>query len=128
MAETRERRPMSRSRRPRELRQDKVGGWYYVHVANRLDRVLLPLSRAASASAVRHPGWLLTTIGAKSGKERQTPLVYLPWGDKVCSSPPRPEPSKNPAWYTTSRPIPTSHFSQEGKRDYLCHEAEGSSG
>jgi deazaflavin-dependent oxidoreductase (nitroreductase family) len=45
------------------------------------------------------PMVLLTTIGAKSGTQRTTPLVYLPDGDRVVVFASMAGAPTNPAWY-----------------------------
>ncbi len=42
---------------------------------------------------------LLTTTGAKSGKPRTTPLVYLPHGDRVIIFASKAGAPTNPDWY-----------------------------
>jgi deazaflavin-dependent oxidoreductase (nitroreductase family) len=128
MAETRERRPMNWYEKGAEnFAKTKVGGWYYVNVANRLDRAILPLTRGRfSASGRVVPVGLLTTIGAKSGKVRKIPLVYLPIGEKVVLVASKAGAVKNPAWYHNLKANPEVTFlGQKGKREYVCHEAEG---
>ena len=45
------------------------------------------------------PMVLLTTVGAKSGATRTTPLVYLPDGDRVVIFASMAGAPKHPAWY-----------------------------
>jgi deazaflavin-dependent oxidoreductase (nitroreductase family) len=45
------------------------------------------------------PMVLVTTVGAKSGQQRTTPLVYLPEGDRVVIFASAAGAPKNPAWY-----------------------------
>ena len=45
------------------------------------------------------PMVLLTTVGAKSGTQRTTPLVYLPDGDRVVVFASMAGAPTNPAWY-----------------------------
>ena len=45
------------------------------------------------------PMVLLTTIGAKSGTQRTTPLVYLPDGDRVVVFGSKAGAPTNPAWF-----------------------------
>jgi len=42
---------------------------------------------------------LVTTTGAKSGKQRTTPLLYLPDGDRVVIFASKAGAPTNPAWY-----------------------------
>jgi len=45
------------------------------------------------------PMVLLTTVGAKSGAQRTTPLVYLPDGDRVVIFASKAGAPTHPAWY-----------------------------
>ena len=45
------------------------------------------------------PMVLLTTVGAKSGAQRTTPLVYLPDGERVVVFASMAGAPTNPAWY-----------------------------
>ncbi len=64
------------------------GAWFFINVAMRLDRVLVPLTRGRLSSCLgtRYHGrhlLLLTTIGAKSGRRRTVPLLYFLDGDAI---------------------------------------------
>jgi deazaflavin-dependent oxidoreductase (nitroreductase family) len=52
------------------------------------------------------PMVLLTTKGAKSGREHTTPLVYLPDGDRLIVFASMGGAPKNPAWYHNVRANP----------------------
>ncbi len=45
------------------------------------------------------PMLILTTIGAKSGKERETPVVYRPEGDRYIVFATMAGAPKHPSWY-----------------------------
>ena len=60
-----------------------AGGWFFVHVASRLDRVLIPLTRGRIQSGIVMRSVLLTHTGARSGIERRSPLLYFTDGDDV---------------------------------------------
>jgi deazaflavin-dependent oxidoreductase (nitroreductase family) len=45
------------------------------------------------------PLLLLTTTGAKSGKEHTTPLMYLPYGDRLVVFASKAGADTNPDWY-----------------------------
>jgi hypothetical protein len=51
----------------------RIGAWYFINVAIRVDRVLLPLTRGRMSSAVGQQVGLLETIGAKSGEQGRGP-------------------------------------------------------
>jgi deazaflavin-dependent oxidoreductase (nitroreductase family) len=109
--------------------QSKPGGWFYVNVANRLDRVVLPLTRgrlsASGPASLAHVG-LLEHVGAKSGERRRTPLTYLTDGDNVVLTASKAGRPRNPAWYHNLKANPEVAFlSKRGKIDYVAREAEG---
>jgi deazaflavin-dependent oxidoreductase (nitroreductase family) len=122
------RRPRTRWERIFEpLAQTKAGAWLAINVANRIDRVLLPLSRGRiSISGPGIPVGRLTSTGAKSGKTRHTPLLYLADGDRVVLVASKGGSPKHPAWYHNVRANPDVRFlSKRGQRSYRAHEAEG---
>src|SRR5436190_19008052 len=76
--------PMQRLIEP--MAKTKAGGWYFLHIANPLDKVLLPLTRGrfSAAGFGIAPVGLLKTIGAKTGEERRTPLTFIADGDRIA--------------------------------------------
>jgi deazaflavin-dependent oxidoreductase (nitroreductase family) len=129
MAEpARERRPMSRYERLFErLAQTKTGAWLAINVANRIDRVLLPLTNGRfSISGPGIPIGRLTSIGAKSGVERHTPLLYTTDGERIVLVASKGGAVKHPAWYHNVRAHPQVRFlSKKGERGYRAAEATG---
>src|SRR5438093_9684490 len=57
--------------------------WFYVHVAPALDRALLRLTGGRFTTGGRHRVGFLRVKGAKTGRERITPLVYTHDGEKI---------------------------------------------
>jgi len=53
------------------------------------------------------PVLLLSTIGAKSGEQRTTPVVYLPDGERMIIFASKAGAPENPAWYHNIRANPT---------------------
>jgi hypothetical protein len=66
--------------------QSKPGSWFYINVAMRVDRVLLPLSRGRLSISVGQQVGMLESVGAKSGEVRRIPLLFIRDGDHVASS------------------------------------------
>jgi len=58
---------MTLRQRAESLVSSKAGSWWFLHVANPIDKVLLPLTRGRVSSAPGRQVLLLDTIGAKSG-------------------------------------------------------------
>ncbi len=54
------------------------------------------------------PMLLLTTIGAKSGTHRTTPVMYLPDGERLVIFASKAGAPTNPAWYHNLRANPTA--------------------
>lgn len=86
--------------------QTKIGGFYFVKIGNRIDRPLLKLSRGRLSFAVGAPVLLLKHIGAKSGKTRETPLLYTKYDDAVIIVASNAGSTKHPAWYANLRKNP----------------------
>jgi deazaflavin-dependent oxidoreductase (nitroreductase family) len=94
----------ARRKGPLERRAEKLvatrgGAWFYIHIAPRIDRVLLPATRGHISFSGRHRVGLLRVKGAKSGVERTTPLVYTQDGDRVILVASRGGDTRHPAWY-----------------------------
>ncbi|HEU0024616.1 MAG TPA: nitroreductase/quinone reductase family protein [Thermoleophilaceae bacterium] len=107
--------------------RSKAGGWYFVNVAMRADRVLLPLSRGRVSSAIGQQVGLLETVGAKSGEPRRIPLVYLTDGERIVLIASKAGAPKHPAWLHNLRANPgVSFLAPRGRSGrYMAHEAEG---
>jgi len=105
----------------------RFGAWYFVNVAMRIDRLLLPLSRGRVSFALGQQVGLLETVGAKSGQRRRTPLLYLRDGNHVVLIASKGGNVKNPAWYWNLKANPQVKFLGPGglTRDYVAREAEG---
>jgi F420H(2)-dependent quinone reductase len=96
-------------------------------VATRIDRVLLPLSGGRVSSSFGRPVGLLETRGAKSGRPRRAPLLFVRDGDRVVVIASKGGNPKNPAWYWNLRKNP--HVKFLGPRgvtgEYVARVAEG---
>ncbi len=77
----------------------RAGSWFFLNVANPIDRRLLPATNGRVSLSIGQPVLCLEVRGAKSGKLRRTPLLYTEVdGDLVivASATGRP---RHPAWY-----------------------------
>jgi deazaflavin-dependent oxidoreductase (nitroreductase family) len=102
------------------------GGWFFVNVANPLDRFLLKRTRGRVTVAVGQPVLLLTVKGAKSGEPRETPLLYVTDGDRLVVVASKAGSPSHPAWYHNVRANPTVDILARGRTGrYVGHEAEG---
>src|SRR3954468_741443 len=109
-----------------DFARSKVGGWYYVNVAMRVDRVLLPLTGGRISASPGQPVCLLETVGAKSGEVRKTPLLFIPDGDRVVLIGSQAGAPRHPAWVHNMRANPrVKLLAPKRSGEYVAHEAEG---
>jgi deazaflavin-dependent oxidoreductase (nitroreductase family) len=104
-----------------------AGSWFYLHIAPRIDRVLLPATNGRLSISVGQPVLCLEMRGAKSGRIRRTPLLFTEVdGDLViiASAAGRP---RHPAWYYNLRRHPrVKIYAPRGRSgDYLARTVEG---
>jgi hypothetical protein len=81
--------------RGRRLRLDKAllerfamsraGFWFLLHVAPRIDKVVIPRTNGRLSSAGLNKVGLVITTGAKSGQQRTQPLVLIGDGDGLLA-------------------------------------------
>ena len=114
-------------RRGENFARSRAGAWYFINVAMRVDRVLLPLSGGRLSSGFGQQVGLLETTGAKSGERRRIPLLYLRDGNHVVLIASKGGNVKNPAWYWNLKANPGVRFLGPGglTGDYVAREAEG---
>jgi deazaflavin-dependent oxidoreductase (nitroreductase family) len=103
----------------------KPGSWFYLNVANPVDKRLLPATNGRFSLSIGQPVLCLEVVGAKSGQVRRTPLLF---GDVdgelvlVASATGRP---KHPAWYHNITANPAVKVYAPGGRsgDYVARTA-----
>jgi deazaflavin-dependent oxidoreductase (nitroreductase family) len=107
--------------------QSKPGSWFYINVAMRVDRVLLPLSRGRVSISVGQQVGMLETVGAKSGELRKTPLLFIRDGDHVVLIASMGGAPRHPSWLHNIRANPRVKFLGPGGAtgDYIAREAQG---
>jgi deazaflavin-dependent oxidoreductase (nitroreductase family) len=108
------------------LGSTKVGTWFMLTIASPIDRWLLRKSGGRLSVAVGQPVALLKTIGARSGLERRTPLLYVRDGIRVLLIASNGGKPHHPAWYYNLKAHPRVRLllpEEEGA--YVAHEAEG---
>ena len=107
--------------------QSKPGSWFYINVAMRIDRVLLPLSRGRLSISVGQQVGMLETIGAKSGEARKTPLLFIRDEDHVVLIASMGGAPRHPAWLHNLRANPRVSFLGPGGASghYVAREAKG---
>lgn len=104
----------------------RPGIWFGRYVLPYLDKPILMLSRGRYSMSPGQPILLLVSTGAKSGKRRATPLLYLRDGERVvviASNGGRP---RHPSWYYNLRANPTATVYLDGHvRRYTAREVQG---
>src|SRR5215207_1158784 len=114
-------------RRLEGFAQSKPGSWFYVNVAMRIDRVLLPLTEGRVSISLGQQVGMLETVGAKSGQVRRTPLLFIRDGDHVVLIASMGGAPRHPAWLHNLRANPRASFLGPGgaSGDYVAREARG---
>jgi deazaflavin-dependent oxidoreductase (nitroreductase family) len=96
------------------LTDNTPGRWLTRRVAPRVDRRLLRLSRGRLSSAMVTPELLLVSVGAKTGRQRTTPLTYFTDGGRVIVVASNYGGSRHPAWYYNVLANPVVRISAGG--------------
>jgi len=76
----------------------RAGAWVFLHVLNRADRLLLPLTRGRVSVAIGAPVGVLESRGARTSRRRRIPLLYVLDGDAVVLVASNGGSPRNPAW------------------------------
>jgi deazaflavin-dependent oxidoreductase (nitroreductase family) len=104
----------------------KPGGWFFVNVGNRIDPLLLKASRGRLSVAVGQPVLLLTHTGAKSGKRRETPLLYETDDERIVLVASNAGSTRHPAWYHNVIANPRVDVIAAGRSGtYVARESTG---
>ena len=103
-----------------------LGASFFRKTMHRIDRPLLRLTKGRVSFASAYPVLLLTSTGAKSGKPRTVPLLYLEVDDGLAIIGTRFGSTSHPGWYHNLRARPEATVEIKGKRRaYTAREAEG---
>ena len=103
----------------------RVGASFFRKIMHRIDRPLLRLTRGRLSFASNYPVLLLTTTGARSGKPRTVPLLYVERGDDLAIIGTRFGSTRHPGWYHNLRADPKAQVEIKGKRrSYVAREAD----
>lgn len=105
-----------------------VGAWVFSRTLHHIDPILLRLSngRVSIPQVLAGlPAIELTTIGAKSGKERTVPVLGLPDGEKWVVFATNWGGQRHPAWYHNLQANPEVEVSYKGQTDtYVARDAD----
>lgn len=105
----------------------RAGGWAFVHVFSQIDRRLLPLTRGRASVAVGTPVGVLETTGARTGRRRRVPLLYLLDGAAVVVVASNIGRAEAPGWLRNVRACDEVRFltREHGWRRYRARIATG---
>jgi F420H(2)-dependent quinone reductase len=110
----------------RRFLMSRFGIWYGRYVLPYLDRPLLHLTRGRYSMSPGQPILLLITVGAKSGRPRPTPLLYLPDGERIIVIASNGGRDRHPAWCYNLRATPQATVYLGGRvGTYEAYEARG---
>ena len=105
----------------------RVGTWINRYVLPPVDRLVMRATGGRinlAGLATGLPVIVLTTTGAKSGKQRTTPLIAIPDGRKLALIATNWGQKRNPSWYYNLRAHPQAFVTVEGQtRAYTAREA-----
>jgi F420H(2)-dependent quinone reductase len=110
-----------------KIASSKPGAWFFVNVANRIDKHLIPATGGRISSVPGQPVLAMETTGAKSGQARRTPLVFAADGDRIVLVASKGGSPKHPAWYHNLKANPDVQvWAPKGRSGrYRAREAEG---
>lgn len=107
----------------------RAGAWLFSRTAHRTDLILMPLTggRVSTASVLAGlPTVRLTTIGAKTGKERTVPVMGLQDDEKWILIASNFGNESHPAWYHNLRTNPEVKLTYNDQTNqYIAREATG---
>ncbi|HEY4097340.1 MAG TPA: nitroreductase/quinone reductase family protein [Baekduia sp.] len=86
-------------RQSERFAQTRPGRWLAIHLAPRLDPLLLKLTGGRTGSFPEAKVVLLTVVGRRSGEPRTAPLLYFTEGDDVILLASSYGRERHPAWY-----------------------------
>ena len=78
-----------------------VGYQYLMHLAPRIDRIVIPRTKGRLSSAGKDKVGLVTTTGAKSGQSRTQPLALIDDGDGLLAIGSNYGRPPHPSWSAT---------------------------
>ena len=110
-----------------KLAASRAGSWYFLNVANPIDRWLVPATNGRLSSAPGQQVCVVETVGAKSGQVRRIPLQYATDGDDLVLIASAGGAPKHPAWFHNLKANPEVRvWANKGRSgDYVAHVATG---
>jgi deazaflavin-dependent oxidoreductase (nitroreductase family) len=102
-------------RRLEQFAASRAGGWYFVKVANKIDKRLIPATDGRLSTAVGQQALVIEVVGAKSGVKRRVPLVYVTDGEDIVLIASNAGSKRHPAWYHNLRANPEAQVFAKGR-------------
>jgi deazaflavin-dependent oxidoreductase (nitroreductase family) len=105
----------------------KPGSWFFLNVANPIDRRLLPATNGRVSLSIGQPVLCLEVRGAKSGQIRRTPLLYTEVDGNLVVVASATGRKKHPAWFRNVTANPEVKVYAPGGRSgrYRARVTEG---
>jgi deazaflavin-dependent oxidoreductase (nitroreductase family) len=105
----------------------RAGSWLFVHALNAIDRPLLAGTGGRVSVSAGAPVGLLESVGARTGRRRRTPLLYLADDDRLVLVASNGGRAEHPAWLHNLRRRPEVRFlsRERGWQAYRAREAAG---
>jgi deazaflavin-dependent oxidoreductase (nitroreductase family) len=108
------------------IASSKAGAWFFVNVTSKIDPWLLKQTDGRFSMILGSPVLLLQHVGAKSGADRETPLVYATDGDDIILIASAGGAPNHPAWYHNLVANPACHvIAKDRTGDYVAEELTG---
>ena len=98
-----------------KVASSKAAGWYFLNVANKIDKRLLPATNGRLSTAPGRLICVIEVIGAKSGQARRIPLQFITDGDDIVLIASKAGAAKHPAWYHNLRKNPDATVWAKGR-------------
>ncbi len=104
----------------------RFGAWTIINLGSRVDKLLIRATGGRYNITFAWPCLLLTTRGARTGKPRTTPLVYVRNGDSLVLIASKGGNPRHPAWYLNLRANPEVDILLDGKTArYVARDSVG---
>jgi len=104
----------------------RAGAWTIINLGSHIDSWLIRASGGTLNTTFAWPCLLLMTKGAKTGKRRTTPLVYMSDGENLVLIASKGGDPRHPAWYLNLKANPACEVFLDGKTTrYIARDAEG---
>jgi deazaflavin-dependent oxidoreductase (nitroreductase family) len=108
------------------LVSSRAGSWFFLNVANRIDKRLIPATNGWLSIAPGMPILVMEVRGRKSGELRRTPLLYARDGDDIVLIASKGGAPEHPAWFHNVRANPDVKLFLRGRTgSYRARVVEG---